>query len=66
MIKYDNQDINNIIFKKSIIKPDKIFLEKIQKLKDELKNIKFDQNIDNKNYNNKNNDNTNIVNESKF
>ena len=59
MIKYNSTTINDIIFKKSHIKPDNNFLNIINKLKEEIKTIKFEYNNDNKNNDNKNNETKN-------
>lgn len=62
MIKYNSTTINDIIFKKSNIKPDNNFINIINNLKEEIKTIKFEYNNDNKinetknyNFNNGNN-----------
>ena len=50
MIKYNNTVINSIIFKKSITKPDPEYIKKINILKEEIKNIKFENNFDKNNF----------------
>ena len=54
MIKYNSTTINDIIFKKSNIKPEDNFIDIINKLKEEIKSIKFEYNSDNKNNETKN------------
>ena len=54
MIKYNNKNINDIIFKKSDIKINNDFINILNKLKEEIKQIKFENNHDK--HNDKHND----------
>ena len=66
MITYNNSTINTIIFNKLDIIVDVEYIDKINKLKELIKDIKFETKLDNNNNNNNNNRNRRYHSEQSF